>query len=81
MYDLPLVPRWEDRPRVFFFGDSTDITWCRQQCGQEELCYAYTLVGAINSTWENQCYGRVYGAPEVIYAHMNINFNAGIKLC
>ena len=72
-------PRWENRPKVFYFGDTTNYTWCKDQCGLEPGCYAFILHGAVTGGWANTCYGRGFGSPEVVRPQSGRD--SGVKLC
>ena len=77
-----LVPQagQEDRPRTFFFGNSTDIAWCRDKCSMEPECLSFTLhLPEATFGYPTMCYGRGFGAPENLYP--SSEGNAGVKLC
>ena len=69
---------WEDRPKVFYFGNTTDQNVCKQWCSEEPLCYAYSL-SPLQATPPFQCYGRGYRAREINPFHNN--YKSGVKLC
>ena len=71
--------RQSDPPRAYFFGDTTNSTWCKEQCALIPLCYAYTYFDASVTDWGEQCYGRGFGAPEVMY--QDNGRYSGLKLC
>ena len=78
MAGLLTSPRAEDRPKVLFFGPTTNITWCKEQCAMEPFCYAYTWASG-STKWSNLCYGRGFGAAEAL-AKQGIA-TTGIKIC
>ena len=79
IFNLITSPRAEDRPRVFYFGTTSDEATCKKQCAMEPLCYAYASVGPSLTRWANQCYGRGFGVPEVIRPISGID--SGSKMC
>ena len=78
MNGLLTTPGAEDRPKVFYFGESNNLTWCKEQCGMEPLCYAYSLAKG-GKTWGKKCYARGFGAPEPLQAQNKVY--SGIKMC
>ena len=68
----------ENRPEIFYFGQTTDIQWCKEQCAKEPLCYVYNW-HQTGDHWHNQCHGRGFGARENLGRAGNIH--CGVKLC
>ena len=75
---LLTAPEAEDRPKVFYLGPTNNLTLCKELCGMEPLCYAYSLAKGAN-VWAKKCYGRGFGAPEVLVQRLKIY--SGIKMC
>ena len=76
---LPNFQQEHDPPRVFFFGNTTDLDWCRNQCAMEPRCYAFAFNKDVNAPWDYQCYGRGFGAPEIMHDYAKVH--SGVKLC
>ena len=70
---------WEDRPTIFFFGNLTSFTQCKETCGMEPGCYAVTLNGPDGTKWVNTCYGRGFGVAEKLPQQME-KYSA-VKIC
>ena len=77
---IPNGPGTEERPKVFYFGTTSNFTWCRQQCGMEPLCYCAMLHGDPNA-WHNTCYGMGYGSPMIFHTAHQALQNGARKLC
>ena len=77
---IPRGPRSENRPNLFYFGESGDIEPCQQQCGMEPLCYAITNYDhTATGGFENQCYGVGY-TTRIKVNHTN-SVRSAIKIC
>ena len=79
VYYVPPHVRGEIRPKSFYFGETTDLNWCKEQCSKERQCYAYALIGPSYASLENQCYGRGFGTGEVMVQQNGVN--SGLKIC
>ena len=78
-HGIPQFPRQHDPPRLFFFGDTTDLDWCKYQCAMEPQCYAFGLNRGVGASFDKQCYGRGFGAPEIMHDYAKVH--SGVKLC
>ena len=79
VHGVAIQPGQEDRPRLFYFGTTTDQAYCKNQCAMEPLCYAYALIGPSFTSWVNHCYGRGFGAPEIMFPR--VGMDSGLKIC
>ena len=81
IYGLLSGVNHDERPKIYYFGQTANATVCQEKCGMEKGCYAFAFgLAKMEPTWRYQCHGRDFGAPETL-VNQATYYTSGVKLC